>query len=121
MREEKSLEILRNVVASSRGRRLEVWRKGVVIYAEALVLQNELVQKRRVGMICDTLLYLQHPPTFTIGKRRTLHNLLSTPAVVRSTGAEIYQISLRPMQAFLSSRVITKNGSINATTIRTVK
>ncbi|CAK9867294.1 unnamed protein product [Sphagnum jensenii] len=71
-------------------------------------------------MICDMLLCLQHPPTFTVGKCRTLHNLLSTPAVVRSTGAEIYQISLRPMQAFLSSRVITKNGSINATTISTV-
>jgi hypothetical protein len=34
------------VMASSRGRRLEVWRKGVVKYAEALVLQNELVQKQ---------------------------------------------------------------------------
>jgi lipoate-protein ligase B len=64
---------------------------GVVKYAEALVLQNEPVQKRPVGTICDTLLCLQHPPTFTVSKRRTLHNLLSTPAVVRSMGAEIYQ------------------------------
>jgi lipoate-protein ligase B len=91
MREEKSLEILRNVMASSRERRLEIWRMGIVKYAEALVLQNELVQKRRVGTTCDTLLCLQHPPTFTVGKRRTLHNLLSTPDVVRSMGAEIHQ------------------------------
>ncbi|CAM6025431.1 unnamed protein product [Sphagnum balticum] len=69
-------------MASSRGRRLEIWRLGVVKYAEALVLQNELVGKRRVGTICDTLLCLQHPPTFTVGKRRTLHNLLSTPDVL---------------------------------------
>ncbi len=64
---------------------------GVVKYAEALVLQSELVEKRRVGTICDKLLCLQHPPTFTVGKRRTLHNLLSTPDVVRSMGAEIHQ------------------------------
>ncbi|KAH9553968.1 hypothetical protein CY35_08G040400 [Sphagnum magellanicum] len=78
-------------MASSTGRRLEIWRMGVVKYAETLVLQNELVWKRRVGTICDMLLCLQHPPTFTVGKRRTLHNLVSTPDVVRSMGAEIHQ------------------------------
>ncbi|CAM6048602.1 unnamed protein product [Sphagnum compactum] len=90
-RRKKLGNLRKRLMASSSGRRLEIWRMGVVKYAEALVLQNELVEKRRVGTICDTLLCLQHPPTFTVGKRRTLHNLLSTPAVVRSMGAEIHQ------------------------------
>jgi lipoyl(octanoyl) transferase len=90
-RRKKLGKLRKRLMASSSGRSLEIWRMGVVKYAEALVLQNELVEKRRVGTICDTLLCLQHPPTFTVGKRRTLHNLLSTPAVVRSMGAEIHQ------------------------------
>ena len=58
---------------------LEVWKMGLVNYAEALELQNKLVEQRRKGLILDTLISLQHPPTFTVGKRRTIHNIISTP------------------------------------------
>lgn len=59
-------------------------------YKEALTLQKKLVELRRVGDICDTLLSLQHPPTFTVGKRQTLHNLLSSPGTLETLGAEIH-------------------------------
>jgi lipoyl(octanoyl) transferase len=50
-------------------RTLDVRRLGVVPYAEALEAQQSLVEQRRVGTICDTLLLLQHPPVLTLGVR----------------------------------------------------
>lgn len=62
---------------------------GLVKYAEAELLQRQLVERRRQGG-ADVLLSLQHPPTFTVGKRRTLHNLLASPEELESLGAEVH-------------------------------
>ena len=51
---------------------LEVRRLGVVDYSEAWALQRELHQARVDGGP-DTLLLLEHPPTFTAGKRTESH------------------------------------------------
>ncbi|KAL3694620.1 hypothetical protein R1sor_008271 [Riccia sorocarpa] len=56
----------------------------------ALELQRLLVERRRAGLIGDTLLSLQHPPTFTVGKRKTLQNLLATPDVLDKLGVEVH-------------------------------
>ncbi|MBN1994360.1 MAG: lipoyl(octanoyl) transferase LipB [Anaerolineae bacterium] len=40
---------------------------GQLGYQRALELQKELVAKRTVGEIPDTLLFLEHPPTYTLG------------------------------------------------------
>ncbi|KAL3530999.1 hypothetical protein ACH5RR_010321 [Cinchona calisaya] len=69
-------------------RSLEVWRMGVVNYLEALKLQDKLVSDRKAGKITDTLLSLQHPPTYTLGKRRTVHNLLVSELQLKSMGTE---------------------------------
>eukprot|EP00250_Pteridium_aquilinum_P004308 c14527_g1_i1 orf=242-922(+) len=71
-------------------RRLEVWKMGLIKYGEALELQNKLVELRRQGSISDTLISLQHPPTFTLGKRRTVQNIISSPDVLQSIGAEVH-------------------------------
>ncbi|MCO5564987.1 hypothetical protein L7F22_018657 [Adiantum nelumboides] len=63
---------------------------GMVKYLDALELQNKLVEQRRQGNIPDILLSLQHPPTFTLGKRRTVHNIISSPEVLQSIGAEVH-------------------------------
>lgn len=63
---------------------------GLVKYIDALQLQSKLVEQRRQGSIPDTLLSLQHPPIFTLGKRRTVHNIISTPEVLQSVGAEVH-------------------------------
>lgn len=63
---------------------------GVVNYAEALELQSKLVEQRRKGLILDTLISLQHPPTYTVGKRRTVHNIVSSPETLKSIGAEVH-------------------------------
>lgn len=62
---------------------------GLVKYVEAELLQRQLVERRRQGG-ADVLLSLQHPPTFTVGKRRTLHNLLASPAELEAVGAEVH-------------------------------
>ena len=46
-----------------------VRRLGVVPYLEAWELQKELAEQRRRGEIPDVLLLLEHPPTYTRGRR----------------------------------------------------
>lgn len=57
-------------VAAPEAPALQVRHLGVVPYREALTLQRELVDARREGTIPDTLLLLEHPPVFTLGRRR---------------------------------------------------
>lgn len=69
---------------------LEVWKMGIVNYVDALRLQEKLVSARKVHKIPDTLLSLQHPPTYTLGKRRTDHNLLISESELKRIGAELH-------------------------------
>uniref|UniRef100_A0A2K2BQS4 lipoyl(octanoyl) transferase n=1 Tax=Populus trichocarpa TaxID=3694 RepID=A0A2K2BQS4_POPTR len=71
-------------------RSLEVWKLGKVNYLEALKLQEKLVCDRKAYKIPDTLLSLQHPPTYTLGKRRTDHNLLIPVPELEKIGAELH-------------------------------
>ncbi|XAR49587.1 Lipoyl(octanoyl) transferase [Bertholletia excelsa] len=71
-------------------RSLKVWKLGTVNYLQALKLQDKLVSDRKAHKITDTLLALQHPPTYTLGKRRTDHNLLVSEDDLRSIGAELH-------------------------------
>ena len=48
-------------------RMLEVYRRGLVPYAESLILQDQLVRQRRAGEISDTLVLLEHPHVITLG------------------------------------------------------
>ncbi|XP_010522437.1 PREDICTED: octanoyltransferase isoform X3 [Tarenaya hassleriana] len=69
---------------------LEVWKLGSVNYVESLKLQERLVTERKAHRIPDTLLSLQHPPTYTLGKRRTDHNLLIPESELTKIGAELH-------------------------------
>lgn len=71
-------------------RTLEVWKLGVVNYLDALKLQERLVLDRKSHRRCDTLLSLQHPPTYTVGKRQTVHNLLIPQSDLKQIGAELH-------------------------------
>ena len=46
---------------------LEVYRRGLVPYAESLILQDQLVRQRRAGEISATLVLLEHPHVITLG------------------------------------------------------
>jgi len=49
---------------------------GLIDYSDALKMQQELVAKRRSGQIADSILILEHPPVFTIGRSGSRDNLL---------------------------------------------
>jgi lipoyl(octanoyl) transferase len=78
------------------GRRteLEVRRlPGLQPYAETWELQKELVLRRRREEIPDTLLLLEHPPVYTLGRSaRDASNLGSGEEYLRSLGAEVFWI-----------------------------
>jgi lipoyl(octanoyl) transferase len=50
---------------------MDVRRLGLVPYEDAWALQKQLAEARRRGFIADTLVLLEHPHTYTIGRRGT--------------------------------------------------
>ena len=67
-----------------------VKRLGTVPYLEAWELQKELAAKRRRDEIPDTLLLLEHPPTYTRGRRAKAEELPMGTAWYRERGIEIH-------------------------------
>jgi lipoyl(octanoyl) transferase len=50
---------------------VDVRRLGRVAYDEAWEMQNRVADERRVGLVPDTLILLEHPHTYTIGRSGT--------------------------------------------------
>lgn len=64
---------------------------GLVPYAEAWEMQKGLVQLRKRDEVPDTLLLLEHPPVFTVGRAaRDASNLGAGEEYLRSLGAEVF-------------------------------
>ncbi|MEJ2368726.1 MAG: lipoyl(octanoyl) transferase LipB [Acidobacteriota bacterium] len=64
---------------------------GVVGYREGLRLQHERVVARKAGAIPDTLLLLEHPPVYTLGRNAKRENILFSPERLRQLGAELFE------------------------------
>ena len=60
------------------GGKLKVIDLGVIEYSNARLLQSELAEKRRDGLIPDTFLLLEHPPTITLGRRGKRSDILAS-------------------------------------------
>jgi lipoyl(octanoyl) transferase len=70
-----------------------VRRLGLIDYAEALNLQEPLVEARRRADIGDTLLLLEHPPVITLGARNRIgaaHVVASEEQLARE-GVAVHQ------------------------------
>jgi lipoyl(octanoyl) transferase len=67
-----------------------VERLGVVDYAVALELQQQLVARRRAGDVPDTLLLLEHPHVITLGTAAHRDNILIDDDQGRLLGIDIY-------------------------------
>jgi lipoyl(octanoyl) transferase len=64
---------------------------GPVPYAEAWELQREMVRLRKNDEIPDTLVLLEHPPVYTVGRAaRDASNLGAGEEYLRSLGAEVF-------------------------------
>ena len=70
---------------------LQVCRLGVVDYQSALRLQKELetavIERRRT----DVLLLLEHPHTFTLGRRATDAGVLADQASLEQIGVKVFE------------------------------
>jgi lipoyl(octanoyl) transferase len=64
---------------------------GLVPYAEAWELQRELVLRRKSDEAPNTLMLLEHPPVYTVGRAaRDASNLGVGEEYLRSLGAEVF-------------------------------
>ncbi len=74
-----------------RKRIIEVRRLGRFGYAEGLELQisleREVIEKREK----DYLLLLEHPHTFTVGRRAKMNGILATKEILKTLGAAVYE------------------------------
>jgi lipoic acid synthetase len=68
---------------------LEVRHLGQVAYAEALAEQRRLQAARMADAIPDTLLLLEHPHVFTLGRNSDPQHLLAGDAFLRAQGATV--------------------------------
>jgi len=76
-----------------RERSLEVRRLGRVAYFDALELQKRLEDEVIECRENDYLLLLEHPHTFTIGRRSKEAGVLATAEMLRKLGIEVFEIN----------------------------
>ncbi len=72
-------------------RLLEVRRPGRFSYADGLELQKTLETQVIAERERDFLLLLEHPHTFTIGRRAKQNGVLASAETLRKIGAEVYE------------------------------
>jgi len=65
---------------------VDVRRLGLVPYPAAWALQNRLADARRAGLAPDTLILLEHPHTYTIGRSGTRDHVFLTEAELATRG-----------------------------------
>ena len=70
----------------------EIWvcHLGLVPYRDGLAIQHELRERRIRGEIPDTLLLLEHPPTYTRGRRASAAELPFPESFYEARGAAIH-------------------------------
>ena len=65
---------------------------GTVPYQTAWALQRRLVEARHEGVISDVVLLLEHPHTYTIGRRGDENEVLASPEHLASLGATVIEV-----------------------------
>ena len=63
-----------------------------VPYADALALQHRIVDARKRGELNDTLLLLEHPPVFTLGRNAHDTNLLVSREFLQQQGIDVFRV-----------------------------
>ena len=58
-------------------------------YEEAYRLQQSMLEKRHAGAVLDTVLLLEHPHVYTLGRRGGDADLLATEAELIESGAQV--------------------------------
>jgi lipoyl(octanoyl) transferase len=74
-------------------RPLKVRRLGRTEYADALALQKQTEEAVIARRAPDTLFLLEHPHTFTVGRRGKSDGVLATAEILKSLGAKVFEIN----------------------------
>lgn len=61
-------------------------------YADALNLQQELVEERAAGKTPDVLLLVEHDPVYTLGRSAKEENVVMSPADLAARGIELFHV-----------------------------
>jgi len=72
---------------------IDVKRLGSMDYQAALELQLDFLEKRINGEINDTLIFLQHTPTITIGRSGNKDNLLISEKILEQKKIKYYEVN----------------------------
>ena len=75
--------------ASAGTRPCQIRDLGRVGYREAWDVQLELVRARKAGEACDQLVFVEHPPTITLGRNADGAHVLAVPARLRGLGIAV--------------------------------
>jgi lipoyl(octanoyl) transferase len=68
-----------------------VKRLGVIDYADALQIQGQTVEARKAGSIPDTMLLLEHPHVYTLGRNANKANLLISAKHLANLGVKVFE------------------------------
>lgn len=75
---------------ADRASELWVCHLGLVPYFDGLAIQGQLRDRRQADELLDTLLLLEHPPTFTCGRRSGADDLPMPEAFYRAQGIAVH-------------------------------
>ncbi|MEQ8200435.1 MAG: lipoyl(octanoyl) transferase LipB [Syntrophomonadaceae bacterium] len=64
---------------------------GTVEYSQAFELQKKLSDARRQGSIGDTVIFIEHPPCFTVGRHGGFNHILASPEFLEAQGIKVYE------------------------------
>ena len=72
----------------------KVWlvNLGIVPYADALALQHRIVNARKRRGLNDTLLLLEHPPVFTVGRNGNEANIVASRDLLQQIGIQVFHV-----------------------------
>ncbi|RMG06792.1 MAG: lipoyl(octanoyl) transferase LipB [Acidobacteria bacterium] len=70
---------------------LRVVRLGRIEYDEAFLIQKRTEQAIIDGKEVDTFFLLEHPHTYTVGRRSNQNGILATPEILQSIGAKVFE------------------------------
>ena len=65
---------------------------GLIEYSAAREIQNQLIAKRLKGEIQDTVIFCEHPPTITLGKRTRAADISLPKVELERCGFSVYEV-----------------------------
>ena len=71
--------------------KLDVIDLGRLSWAQAWLIQQEYVEKRKAGLVPDTLLFVEHPHVITLGRNALESNILVSNERLKQLGIAVHE------------------------------